>query len=210
MVPVWNTLTERAKGPKPFDRAAIEQFKIPKPPSAWPWDIKRALATLAASGGGSLMLTAKNLERNAQIIRAVTTLRDELVATAYGMPDERMLVAGQVHYRSMLDDPAMLGFEVLVASDKLSAPLRNLVAMAMFGSLAGDSSEYVSDEDFRLISGSRQIPDRLIPCSEEVASLSGFLARRNAVNDQAWTIGLLWQECVADSNSVSDGHFHRL
>ena len=189
VVPEWITLTERSRGPKPFDHAAIEQFKIPKPPSAWPWDIKRALATLAASGGGSLKLTAKNLERDAQIIRAVTTLREELIATAYGMPDERILVAGQGHYRSMLDDPAMLGFEISIANNKLSSPLRNLVAMAMFGSLAGDSNEQVSDEDFRLIAGSRQIPDRLILCSEEIASLAGVGARRNFDNDQAWTIG---------------------
>ena len=189
VIPEWRTMSGAGRTPRPAIRDQDWSLSIPKPPVSWPWDIKRALATLATSGGGRLRLTAKALSRHARITRAIADLREELIAASYTLPEDRAIIAGQLNCKAMLEDPALLGFEVSISSNGDNETLRNLVAMALFGTLAGASHPDVGDYDLRLLAGSRQIPDRILPSKEEVAGLLGSVPLRSPVGSKQWCIG---------------------
>ena len=189
VTPEWRTVSDADRTPRPSAQDQDWSLNIPKPPVTWPWDIKRVLATLAAAGGGRLCLTAKILPRNARIMRTITDLRDELIATSYALPEDRAIIAAQLNCKAMLEDPALLGFEVSISSDGEHETLRNLVAMALFGTLAGVTHPDVADYDLRLLAGSRQAPDRLLPSMEETVDLLGTLPFRSPGVSTQWCVG---------------------
>ena len=190
IVPDWIALPDRQQRPQPISPGSERQIKLPKPPAIWPWDLKRALASIAASGGGSLILTARHLSRTARLVRRISEQQEELVAAGYALPDDRQVINGQVNCRAMIDDPALLGFDIAIAAETLAGPLPNLVAIALFGTLNGTTA--VSDEaeeDLRLLTGSRHAPGCLLPSVEDAASLLGARVLRNDATDQPWIIG---------------------
>ena len=171
------------------DKPGLSGTRLPKPPSVWPWDIKRALATLAAAGGGRLDLTVKSLERDARLVREISDLHDHLLAASYSSPDDRSVIAGQLNCKTMLQDPAMLGFEVSISHDAEHETLRNLVAMALFGTLAGESPKEAADNDPRMLAGSRQVPGRILPSSEEGAAVMGTASLNPGWEAKQWRLG---------------------
>lgn len=187
--PEWCSLSEGIRVPRPVAREEDWGIKFPKPPVTWPWDIKRALATVAASGGGRLILTVQNLARDARLVRSITELHEELIAAGYITPDDRSVIAGQFNCKAMLDDPALLGFEVSISSNAANATLRNLVAMALFGTLAADGPIEPGDDDLGLLAGSRQVPARILPTSEEVSGLLGSHSLKDGLNSKKWRLG---------------------
>ena len=187
--PEWCSLSEGIRVPRPVARDESWSIKFPKPPVTWPWDIKRALATVAASGGGRLILTVKNIARDARLVRSITELHEELIAAGYVTPDDRSIIAGQFNCKAMLDDPALLGFEVSISSNAANATLRNLVALALFGTLAADGPIEPGDDDLGLLAGSRQVPARILPTSEEVSGLLGSHSLKVGLDSKKWRLG---------------------
>lgn len=192
VLPEWIALSERRKVPQPIGRDEDPPTLIPKPPVTWPWNIKQALACIAANGGGALTLTAKNLRRTAKLVRSISQLQDETIAAGYVMPDDRHVLAGQINCRAMLDDPAMLGIEVLISGNEVDDSLRHLVAIALFGTLCGSSSnEDRDDADLRLIAGSRHAPSQLLPSADDVSGLVGTKVRRSENPKNPWVLGTI-------------------
>lgn len=190
IVPDWLGLPERQRHPQPANRCGHAQLRLPKPPATWPWDLKRALASIAAGGGGSLILTARHFKRTARLVRRISEQLEELVAAGYALPDERQVINGQINCRGMIDDPALLGFEVEIAAETLAGPLPSLVSIALFGTLPGPTSDLDGgEEDLRLLAGSRHAPGCLLPSVEDASSLLGTRALRNDATDRPWIIG---------------------
>lgn len=190
ILPDWLPLPKRQTEPRPLDPSGDSSIRLPKPPAAWPWDIKRALASIASGGGGQLTLTAKNLKRTARLVRHVSDLHEELVAAAYALPDERDILGGQVNCRTMIDDPALLGFEVSLAGIDLDGPMRDLVAIALFGTLAAKDRPGADDEiELRMAAGSRHAPAGLLPSLEDATNLLRTGAFKNQAIDRPWVLG---------------------
>jgi hypothetical protein len=187
--PQWRTLSDSKRAPRPMRQDEEWCLEIPKPPATWPWDIKRALATLAAAGGGRLILTVKNIARDARLLRIVTDLQDELIAAGYSLPDDRVVLAGQLNCQAMLEDPALLGFEVSVSVAEKCETVGNLISLALFGTLAGEGRPDGPDADLRLLAGSRQVPDRMVPTADEAASLAASRPFRSCSDPKRWLIG---------------------
>jgi len=187
--PQWRTLSDSKRAPQPMRQNEEWCLQLPKPPATWPWDIKRALATLAAAGGGRLILTVMNIARDAQLIRIVRGLQDELIAAGYSLPDDRDVLAGQLNCKAMLEDPALLGFEVSVSVAEECETVGNLVALALFGTLAGEGRLDGPYVDLRLLAGSRQVPDRMVPTADEAAGLAAYRSLRSYRDPKGWLIG---------------------
>jgi hypothetical protein len=170
-------------------RQSDREFRYPKPVAAWPWDIKRALATLAAGGGGHLRLTARALARDARNIRAMTKLRERLIAASYAQPRNAAFIAAELASKCVLEDTALIGFEVAIGAPEANETLRHLMAMALFGTVAGEASLQDSEHDPRLLAGSSQVPERLLPSRQEAASLLGSVAPRVQAGTRQWCIG---------------------
>jgi hypothetical protein len=187
--PQWRTLSDSKRAPRPTRQDAEWRLQLPKPPATWPWDIKRALATLAAAGGGRLSLTVMNIARDARIMRIVSDLQDGLIAAGYSLPDDRAVLAGQLNCKAMLEDPALLGFEVSVSVAEECETVGNLVSLALFGTLAGEGRLDGSDGDLRLLAGSRQVPDRIVPTAEEAAGLAASRSLRSCRDPKRWLLG---------------------
>lgn len=190
ILPEWLSLPKRQKEPRPLDLGDDISPSLPKPLAAWPWDIKRALASIASAGGGQLTLTTRNLKRTARLVKTVSDLHEELVASAYALPEDRNILNGQVNCRAMADDPALLGFEVGLACDAFDGPLRDLVAIALFGTLAGKDPRTADEEiDLRMVAGSRHAPAYLLPSLEDASSLLRTRATRNYAVERPWVLG---------------------
>ncbi len=190
ILPDWLTLPKRQTEPRPVDPSEFDSTRLPKPPAAWPWDIRRALASIAGAGGGQLTLTARNLKRSARLVRSVTDLHEELVAAAYALPEDRNILSGQMNCRAMIEDPALLGFEVNLAGGALDGPMRDLVAIALFGTLAGKGQSNDDDEiDLRMTAGSRHAPKSLLPSLEDASHLLRTRAIKNHAGEQPWVLG---------------------
>ncbi len=187
--PEWRKLTDGIKSPGPQPQTSGLRTNLPKPPATWPWDIRRALSTLAAAGGGRLELTVKNLERDARLVREISDLYEHLLAGGYAYPEERSITAGQLNCKTMLEDPAILGFEVSITREAAHPTLENLVAMALFGTLAGKSPPETADNDLRLIAGSRQVPGRIVPTCEETAAMLGITPIKAGWDAKTWRLG---------------------
>lgn len=189
VVPDWKRHQVAATAPPAFARDQASSLRMPVPAADWPWDIKRALATLAAAGGGQLRLTATVLQRHSRLTRMISDLRDELVAASYAHPDDRSILSAQVNCRLMLEDPALIGFGVSISSSVNAEVLRNLIAIALFGTLAGASESDDVEHDLRLVAGSRHVPGRLLPSRGEVAMLRASTSLQPAAGATQWCIG---------------------
>jgi hypothetical protein len=189
VVPDWQPLLEGRRNPGPRDRELEENLKLPKPASAWPWNLKQALATIAAAGGGCLCLTVKHVARNARVERTITELREVLVAASYALPDDRTLLAGQLNCKAMLEHPSLFSFDVSVSTASECDTVRNLVAIALFGTLAAD--DVCGAEDLRLLSGSKAIPDRIVPLSDDISGLIATRSLGGAADTTKWCLGTI-------------------
>ncbi len=187
--PQWRTLSDDSRARRPMPRDEEWRLHVPKPPATWPWDLKRALATLAAAGGGSLNLTVKKIAREARLMRLINDLHDELVSASYSLPDDRSLLTDQLNCKAMLEDPALLGFEVSISAGEECETVGNLVSMALFGTLAGEGRFSGLDGDLRLLAGSRQVPDRIVPTTDEAAGLATYPSLRSDANPKRWRLG---------------------
>lgn len=187
--PDWHSVSEANKTPGPRAHKEERTLTLPKPPATWPWDIKRALATLSAAGGGRLNVTVKNLSRDAQLMKAINDLHEEVVAAGYTHPGDPAVVAGQLNYTAMCEDPGLVGLEVTISAAEDCDTLLNLVAMALFGTLAGQGHSDMVDVDLRLLAGSRQVPDRILPTSEEASALLGKQSFKEVNESKRWCLG---------------------
>ena len=183
------TLSDAKRVLRPMPRDEEWCLQTPKPPATWPWDIKRALATLSAAGGGSLNLTVKNIAREARLTRLINDLHGELISASYSLPDDRSVLAGQLNCKAMLEDPALHGFEVSVSALEECGTVGNLVSMALFGTLAGERRFGGLDGDLRLLAGSHQAPNRMVPTTDEAAGLAASRSLRSDPDPKRWRLG---------------------
>ncbi|GGN59087.1 hypothetical protein GCM10011349_39260 [Novosphingobium indicum] len=187
IVPEWRTVHNVVTSPGPFMREEERHFRLPKPPSTWPWDIRRALATLAAAGNGSLFLTAEKVERNARTLKELSQFHEELIAASYIFPEDRAVIAGLLNCKAMLENQALLRFEVAILATRESETLRSLIAMSLFGTLASNVAA-ASEVDLRLLAASRFAPARILPSKEEATDLLVTQPLRKAKEGKLWRI----------------------
>lgn len=190
IMPGWSrpVVSGDARSVRDCDDSTGEE--LPLPASSWPWDIRRALASIAAAGGGTLILLARNLERSAQLRRRIRSMQDKLVAAAYASPDNGRLINSQAGCRAMIEDPAVFGFSVQLSRCDAGGPLPDLVALALFGTLDAGTPDFVAEDvDLRLVSGSRHGPGSLVPSFEDAASLATTLAHRPPASGPRLVLG---------------------
>lgn len=190
IVPTWQSASTDRVNPGPLVPDAGCRLQFPRSPAAWPWDLKRALAALVAVGGGTLEIGVRQVLRDARVTRAITAVQTELQAAAYGSPDDRSVQAGQLNCKAMLDNPALLGIEVSLSAHEDSPTLRHLVAMALFGTLAGEIEDEADGFDLRLLAGSLLVPGRIVPVREEMTELLSVRPLGNAGDSRKWRLGV--------------------
>ena len=190
LTPCWVTLGERSKAPKPQEQNSEPDLRLPVSATAWPWDLERALAILSANGGGRLGLTVRHLPRKASVTRTLNELHGELLGGSYAIPDEPAILQALSAVRAMREDPALFGFEVVISGEKITKTVCNLVALALFGTLADHKDTEVGDHDIRLIAGCRHVPARITLTAEECARLLSSQGQGRNYEQRGWIVGV--------------------
>lgn len=178
----------QAGRPAPGSLAIDRHLSLPLPAFQWPWNIASAISVLAAGGGGVLTLTARHIERDARIRREIASLQQELVAASYSCPDDRTIQAGLANCRAMLNHQALVELAVSLDGKGQDSALCNLLAIALFGTVNGESQDDCAATGLRMMAGSAALPPVLVPHRHALA-LAGKAVSRGLEADRDWTVG---------------------
>lgn len=189
ILPSWSGSGQRLFEAGPVAGSANTLPVMPVPPVTWPWDIVRALAILAANGSGMLSLTIRNMPRNGCIRRVAGSLQKELIASSYSAPDDKAVQAGLINCRAMLRDPALFVIEAAIRAPGCDETLCNMVALALFGTLAGEPLDQDIAVDLRQLTGSRLAPANLLPGRHEMHAVQAASPVAEDRTKATWKIG---------------------